>query len=162
LTDEDRPLEAGRVGRPHGLDGSFYVEEPAHPLAEGTELQIGERRLVIERRAGADDRPLIRVADVADRDAAQAMRGEAILVPGGREDLGPDEWYDDDLVGCRVDGIGEVRAVLHGPSCDVLEVGDNGVLVPLVRDAVLNVDLAAGRIEVDHGFLDLGDEDEQR
>jgi ribosomal 30S subunit maturation factor RimM len=45
--------------------------------------------------------------------------------------------------------------VLHGPSCDLLEVGDRGVLVPLVRDAVLRVDLVRREIEVDHGFLDL-------
>ena len=87
----------------------------------------------------------------------QAVRGEPLLVPGGREQLGPDEWYDDDLIGCRVQGLGEVRAVLHGPSCDLLEVGDDAVLVPLVRDAVLNVDLDSRRIDVDFDFLDLGE-----
>jgi 16S rRNA processing protein RimM len=160
LTHDERPLPAGRVGRPHGLDGSFYVEDVAHALPEGAEVTIGERRVFVERRAGSDSRPLIRVSGVADRDAAQALKGETVLVPGGREDLGPDEWYDDDLVGCRVEGIGDVRAVLHGPSCDVLEVGDDGVLVPLVRDAVLSVDLDSRQIEVDHRFLDLGDEEE--
>src|SRR3712207_8441051 len=43
------------------------------------------------------------------------------------------------LVGCRVVGLGEVRAVLHAPSCDLLEVGEDAVLVPLVRDAVTRV-----------------------
>jgi 16S rRNA processing protein RimM len=157
LTDAERPLPAGRVGRPHGLDGSFYVEQAGHELVEGTELLIGDRRSTVVRRAGSGDRPLIRVDGVDDRDGAQALRGQALLVPGGREDLGPDEWYDDDLIGCVVEGLGEVRAVLHGPSCDVLEVGDRAVLVPLVRDAVLSVDLADRRIEVDHDFLDLGD-----
>lgn len=155
MTEADRPLPAGRVGRPHGLDGSFYVEDPAHGLPEGTEVLIGERRATIARRAGSDARPLIRVEGIDDRDGAQALRGQTLLVPGGREQLGPEEWYDDDLVGCRVEGLGEVRAVLHGPSCDVLEVGDDGVLVPLVRDAVLNVDLERRAIEVDLGFLDL-------
>ena len=158
MTDAGRPLPAGRVGRAHGLDGSFYVEDAGHPLPEGTELVIGERRVVVERRAGSDTRPLVRVAGVADRGAAQELKGQTVLVPGGREDLGPDEWYDDDLVGCCVEGLGEVRAVLHGPSCDVLEVGEGKVLVPLVRDAVLSVDLDAGRIEVDHDFLNLADE----
>lgn len=158
MRDAERPLVAGRVGRAHGLDGSFYVEQPAHPLAEGTEVVIGERRLPIVRRAGSDDRPLIRVEGVDDRDGAEALRGETVLVPDGREDLGPDEWYDDDLIGCRVEGLGEVRAVLHGPSCDVLEVGEDAILVPLVRDAVLNVDLDSRRIDVDLQFLDLDSE----
>jgi 16S rRNA processing protein RimM len=155
LTDTERPLRAGRVGRPHGLDGSFYVEDPAHALAEGTEVLIGDRRSSVVRRAGSDGRPLIRVDGIEDRDGADAVRGQTVLVPGGREELGPDEWYDDDLIGCRVDGLGEVRAVLHGPSCDLLEIGDDGVLVPLVRDAVLNVDLEERRIDVDLDFLDL-------
>lgn len=158
MTDADRPLPAGRVGRPHGLDGSFYVEGAGHALPQGTEVLIGERRATVERRAGTDERPLIRVAGVDDRDGAQALNGARILVPQGREDLGPDEWYDDDLVGCEVDGIGTVTAVLHGPSCDILEVGDDRVLVPLIRDAVLAVDLDARRIEVDHRFLALHDD----
>jgi 16S rRNA processing protein RimM len=156
LTDPERPLVAGRVGRPHGLDGSFYVEEPEHPLPEGTQVVIGGREAAIVRRAGSDARPLIRIEGVEDRGAAQALRGQTLLVPGGREELGADEWYDDDLIGCRIEGLGEVRAVVHGPSCDLLEVGESEVLVPLVRDAVLNVALDRREIEVDMGFLDLG------
>ena len=33
-------VTAGRVGKPHGLDGSFYVEAPQHALPEGTALVI--------------------------------------------------------------------------------------------------------------------------
>ena len=162
MTDAPRPLPAGRIGRPHGLDGSFYVEEPAHPLAKGTEVTIGERGTTIVRRAGSDARPLVKIEGVDDRTAAEALRGETLLVLGGREELGAEQWYDDDLIGCRVEGLGEVRAVLHGPSCDVLEVGDKAVLVPLIHDAVKRVDLEAGEIEVDLAFLNLADEDPRR
>ena len=159
MTAERRQLPAGRVGRPHGLDGSFYVEEPAHPLTEGTEVVVGETRAKVDRRAGSDARPLVRIEGVTDRGAAQALRGQSVLVPGGRAELGPDEWYDDDLIGCQIEGLGEVRAVLHGPSCDLLEVGDDAFLVPLVRDAVPNVDLERRVIEIDREFLDLDGED---
>jgi 16S rRNA processing protein RimM len=145
------------VGRPHGLDGSFYVERPAHALTPGTEVVVAGSRAVVERRGGTDDRPLVRLAGVGDRNAAEALRGETLLVPGGREELGPDEWYDEDLVGCQIAGLGEVRAVLHGPSCDLLEVGEEGLLVPLVRDAVTHVDLGARQIQVDMAFLGLED-----
>ena len=37
------------------------------------------------------------------------------------------------------------------PSCEVLEVGD--LLIPLVSDAVRDVDVAGGRIDVDLEFL---------
>jgi ribosomal 30S subunit maturation factor RimM len=45
--------------------------------------------------------------------------------------------------------------VIAGPSCDVLDVGDGGMLVPLVSDAVTRIDLDARVIEVDRSFLGL-------
>jgi 16S rRNA processing protein RimM len=155
LTKDPRPLQAGRVGRPHGLAGGFYVEQAAHPLTAGTELLVGERPATVAHRGGTDQRPLVRLEGVTDRNGAEALRGQPLLVPGGREELSSEEWYDDDLIGCRVEGIGEVRAVLHGPSCDVLEVGEKGVLVPLIRDAVRSVDVEARVIDVDLAFLNL-------
>jgi ribosomal 30S subunit maturation factor RimM len=51
--------------------------------------------------------------------------------------------------------VGEVRQVVHGPSCDVLEVGDGPVLVPFVSDAITRVDVASRTVEVDRDFLGL-------
>jgi 16S rRNA processing protein RimM len=141
----------GLVGRPHGRDGSFYVERADHALEVGTELTIGERGHRVERRAGTDERPLVRLSGVEGREGAAALRGEELLV---REALGEGEWLASDLMGCRVDGLGEVRRVVGGPSCDLLELGD-GTLVPLVSDAIRRVDLDERRIEVDRGFLGL-------
>ena len=158
MTAEPRWATAGRIGRPHGLDGSVHVEHASHPLPEGAKVKLGDRQAVIERRAGTDERPLVRLAGVADRDAAAALRGETLLVLDESE-LEPGEYLSADLVGCRVEGLGEVRAVIAAPSCDLLEVGDERVLVPLVSDAVKRVDLDARTIEVDRGFLGLdGDE----
>jgi 16S rRNA processing protein RimM len=40
------------------------------------------------------------------------------------------------------------------PSCEALEVGGaGGLLIPLVRDAIRSIDIAARRIEVDLAFL---------
>ena len=155
MTPDERPLPVGHVGRAHGLDGSFYVERVSQQLAVGDELTIDGRPATVERWAGTEERPLVRVSGVGDRDAAAALRGAQIATVGPREELGHEEWYDDDLIGCEVAGLGAVRAVIHAPSCDLLEVGDDAVLVPLVRDAVLTVDLEARRIEIDRAFLGL-------
>jgi 16S rRNA processing protein RimM len=157
LTPDERPLPAGRVGRVHGLDGSFYVEGPSHELKVGDEVQVAGRQATVERHAGTPERPLLRISGVSDRDAARALSGELLEVLGPREELGEGEWYDDDLVGCHVPGLGDVRAVIHAPSCDLLEVGAGKVLVPLIRDAVRSVDLEARVIDVDLEFLDVGD-----
>jgi 16S rRNA processing protein RimM len=156
LTAEERQVAAGHVGRPHGLDGSFYVNAPDADLAVGTHVTVAGREAVVERRAGTDDRPIVRISGVSDREAAGGLRGEPLLVPAG--DLEEGEFLIDDLVGCRVPGLGEVRRVLPAPSCDILEVGDDAILVPLVSDAVKRIDTDARVIEVDRAFLGLEDE----
>jgi 16S rRNA processing protein RimM len=153
LTSPAGQVSAGRVGRAHGLDGSFYVEQVSEDLAAGTPVTVAGRSTKIARRAGTDDRPLVRLAGVEDRNGAEALRGERILVDGG--DLAEDEYLTADLVGCEVPGLGTVGRVIPGPSCDVLEVGEAAVLVPFISDAIKHVDLAARLIEVDMGFLDL-------
>ena len=138
-----------RVGKPHGLDGSFYVDAP---LEEGATVEIGGRTFEVVGRKGTDARPIIRLAGVDDRDAAEALRGETVRT-SEPEPLGEGEWLVTDLVGCRVEGIGEVTGVLEGMSCDVLEAG--GELIPLVTDAVKYVDVENRIIEVDREFLGL-------
>jgi 16S rRNA processing protein RimM len=142
-------VTAGRVGKAHGRDGSFYVEAADHPLTEGTEVVLASRAHRVDRRAGRDDRPLIRLSGLEDRHAVVPLRGELLLV---EHELGEGEWLAADLVGCEVPGLGSVRSVLDGPSCDVLEL-DDGTLVPLVADAIVSIDPAARRIEVRLEFL---------
>ncbi len=141
------------MGRPHGLDGSFYVVHPSEELTEGMELEVAGRTAVVERRAGTDERPIIRLSGVADRDAAGGLRGERLLVDAG--ELADDEYLVEDLVGCDVQGLGRVNAVVSAPSCDLLEVGEERTLVPLVSDAIVRIDLDARAIEVDRAFLGL-------
>jgi 16S rRNA processing protein RimM len=138
-------VSVGRVGRAHGRDGSFYVDRADHPLAEGTAVTVGGRTLRIERRAGTDERPLLRLAGVAD---PGPLKGERLLV---EDELVPGEWLASELIGRRVEGLGVVRRVLEGPSCDLLELED-GTLVPFVSDAIRSIDDV---IEVDREFLGL-------
>ncbi len=158
-------LSAGRVGRPHGLDGSFYVTRPRARLLElGALVTVGERQARIERRAGTEQRPIVRLEGVDDRGAAEALRGlELTLDSRDAPGLQPGEWWAHELEGCAVlDGerrIGVVRRMIELPSCEALEVDPEGggapLLVPMVKDAVRRVLVAEGRIEVDADFLDL-------
>jgi 16S rRNA processing protein RimM len=156
-------LAAGRVGRPHGLDGSFHVTRPRGALlAMGTVVRVGDAEAEIVRRAGTEERPILRLAGHESRAAAEALRGSDLLVDRGvAPALGEDEWYAEDLEGCRVvDGsveVGRVRRLLALPSCEALEVERDGrgdLIVPLVRDAVRSVDVAAGVVDIDLAFLD--------
>jgi len=155
-------LEAGRVGRPHGLDGSFHVTRPdARLLADLDEIFVDGRPERIVRRAGTDERPILRLAGHSGREAAEALRGAPLAVPPERAPaLEPGEYWAHELAGCAVwDGgrhVGEVRRMLPLPSCEALEVvREDGreLLVPMVSDAIRAVDVAARRIDVDLAFL---------
>jgi 16S rRNA processing protein RimM len=139
-------VTAGRVGKPHGLDGSFYVEGPRHALPEGCALTLGTQSFPVDRRAGTDDRPIVRLAGLSD---PRPHRGETLLV---EDELEEGEWLASELVGCRVPGLGTVARILDAPSCSVLEL-DDGTLVPLISDAVERVDLDAREIRLNREFL---------
>lgn len=158
----DDLLHAGRVGRPHGLDGSFHVTQARAALLDaGSTLFVDGREHEVVRRAGTDARPIVRLASCTTRDAAEALRGTDLLVPADRApELEEDEWWPEQLEGCTVhDGereVGVVRELRTLPSCDVLHVAREGrdeLLVPLIHDAVRAVDVDARRIEIDLAFL---------
>jgi 16S rRNA processing protein RimM len=156
-------LHAGRVGRPHGLDGSFLVADVNAPL-----LRVADRVMIdgtersIARRAGHDARMILRVDGCTDREGAEAIRGKELLVARVQAPvLEADEWWAEDLEGLAVrDGdrdVGRVTRLLALPSCEVLQVerieGGDPLLVPLVSDAVRTVDLERGQIDIDLRFL---------
>jgi 16S rRNA processing protein RimM len=155
-------LSAGRVGRAHGLDGSFFVTRPRPALLTlGASLRLGDRDHEIVRRAGTDAKPILRLEGIDSREAADAARGSDLLVArAAAPALGDDEYWPEDLEGCAVtDGdreVGVVRRLIGYPSVDVLEVeraGADDLLVPMVRDAIRAVDVAAKRIDVSLAFM---------
>ena len=152
--DAHDAVTVGRVGRPHGLDGSFVVERPSDRLAKGMAVWIeGERAEIVGAKRVGGGRLAIRLDRAVERGALlQVPRAE--LPPPE-----PDEYYVFQLVGLDVveDGgraLGKVKDVQTYPANDVLEL-ESGQLLPLVESCVLAVDLDGGRIVVARGFADL-------
>jgi 16S rRNA processing protein RimM len=146
----------GRVGRPHGLDGSFFVEGPSdRPGAFAVGAVVfanGEPLKIVSSKHGSQQRPVIRLERRVDRGAELAVPRES-LPP-----LGEDEYYSFQLLGLAVEEeggrvLGRVRDVLDYPANDVLEL-DTGLSLPLVEACVRKVDLESGRIVVAQGFAD--------
>ncbi len=169
-----RAVPAGRVGRAHGLDGSFYVTG-ARPrlLAVGMTVSLDGLTATVVRRAGTDEHPIVRLEEVEDRSAAEALRGRELTVELAQAPvLEEGEWWAQELAGCEVvDGerhVGTVVGLMELPSCEALEVrlvaskadgqdksaGSLGqLLVPMVRDAIRHVDPKRRRIDVNMAFL---------
>jgi len=150
-------VRVGRVGKPHGLDGGFFVDgasERQRVFAQGATLfAAGEPATVVASRHGSGGRPVIRLDRHVERGAELAV-ARATLPSLGDED----EFYVFQLVGLTVEEeggrlLGRVREVLEYPGNDVLEL-DSGASLPLVEACVQQVDLAGGRIVVAAGFAD--------
>lgn len=161
----DDPIEIGRVGKPHGVRGAFNLDGAidAAVLVAGFRLRIGDAEYTVASRGGVDARPLVTLLEVGDRDAIAALRGKSVTAP--RSSLTPlaeGEWFAADLVGLRVVAgdreFGKVTRLVNLPSVDVLEVvgGEEPLQLPMIGDAIVSIDVAAGVITIDADFLNLG------
>jgi 16S rRNA processing protein RimM len=146
-------VSVGRVGRPHGLDGAFVVEDASEEperLAAGAQLLVGGRPARVVESKRARGRPVIRLDRRVERGAVLEVPRSALAPPS------EDEYYVFQLVGLDVveEGgrvLGRVADVAPGVANDVLEL-DSGLALPMVEDCVRAVDLEASRIVVAPGY----------
>lgn len=145
-------LVASRIGEDALAPGvSVRAQLPDH-----TSRSLRVRTLRLHK-----GRPLVAFEGVDDATAAEPLVGATLTVPRDEVALASDEFFDDDLVGCvlvdeRGRALGEVVGVEHFPAQDVLLVGPQRAMVPLVRALIRAVDVDARRIVVDlpPGLLD--------
>lgn len=172
----DRRAVVGRVVGTHGIRGEIRIRV----LGDGPENLMGLPRVALgtgdadeaardfEVEASGRGRPgevRLRLRGVADRGAAEALRGLWVLAE--REHLRPlaeGEHYWFELIGCRVETtagepIGSVGEIWETGAHDVLvvEAGDGTRrLVPAAQELLKEVDIEGRRIVVEPipGLLD--------
>ena len=146
-------VSVGRVGKPHGLDGSFFVErasEEVQRFAVGATLLVDGEPAEVLASKRSRGRPVIRLDRAAQRGAELSVPRSELPPPGD------DEYYAFQLVGLEVEEeggrvLGRVAAVQPGVANDVLEL-DSGTALPLVDACVREIDLEGGRVLVARGF----------
>jgi 16S rRNA processing protein RimM len=117
----------------------------------------GRRFTVTAARAARPNEAVLSIAEVADRKAAESLRGvelfveRSVLPPTERE-----EYYHADLVGLRVEDregrtLGTVHAIHNYGAGDIIEIarpdGDT-VLLPFTRETVPHIEVEKERIVV--------------
>jgi len=152
-------LEIGRIGKAHGLKGEVVLEAITNRderFRPGSVLYLSGVARTVESARRHQDRWLVRFDGVADRTAAEALRGAAVTGdPLDSEDDG-DVWVHE-LIGSTVvdrerHALGVIVAVEANPAHDIL-VTDTGVLIPIVfmveqQDGTVVVDLPDGLLEL--------------
>jgi 16S rRNA processing protein RimM len=169
-------LTVGRVVKAHGVTGELVVDirtdDPELRFAPGVTLRAKgsdrrERTFTIDTVRPHGGRLLVRLSGVADRAAADALRGSVFVIDSA--DLPPidedDTYYDHQLEGLRMRTtagleLGGVTEVLHTAAGELLAVKREQapeLLVPFVSAIVTSVSLEDGVIEIDppEGLLDL-------
>jgi 16S rRNA processing protein RimM len=158
-------LVVGRIGRPHGVRGDVTVEvrtddpELRFPVGAAIETDPADRGpLVIEACRRHKGMLLLSFAGIADREAAEGLRGTMLVIDSSEvvPSDDPDEFHDHQLIGLAVEtasgeSVGEVTDVLHHGQ-DLLVVRRSGAedaLIPFVKALVPEVDVEAGRLVVD-------------
>ncbi|HYD14052.1 MAG TPA: ribosome maturation factor RimM [Allosphingosinicella sp.] len=150
------------VAGAHGVGGEVRLKlfaEGLDSLKLQKTLYAGERQLTLKSVRPGGAGAIARFAEIADRSAAEALRGALLTVP--REALPPlaeGEYYHADLIGLAcVDGdgtaLGTVVAVENFGAGDLLEIerpDGRKTLIPF-RPGI--ADLAGGRIIADPAFL---------
>jgi len=148
-------LRVGTAGKAHGLDGTVAVDSPCgwFPFATGSHVLVAGVRRRVRRRGGTDERPLVAFDGIADRTAAEELRGMPLELAADDVPAAEDgAYFRFELVGCEVfqgaARLGAVTVVEDGVAHDVLLL-DTGLRLPFVEAVVPVVDVAARRIEID-------------
>lgn len=150
----------GTIVGVHGVQGAVRIKsftaDPADVAAYGAVSdESGERRFDVKVLGQARGSVLARLSGVADRNAAEALRGVRLYVPrAALPKTNEDEFYHADLIGLPVETregapLGSVRAVHNFGAGDILELRDDSgreLLLPFSDAVVPEVDLASGRI----------------
>lgn len=160
-------LLAGEIGKPHGTTGEVYViriSDDPHRFDPGaTLIHEDGRELTVRSARSHRDRFLVHFEEAFDRESAQGLRGALYVDPSAMRELDDSEFWESDLVGCRVvlsDGseVGNVSDVIVRPAQDLLQIDTprGQRLVPFVGEIVIEVDADERVVTIDppQGLLD--------
>jgi 16S rRNA processing protein RimM len=152
-------IRVGQIGAAFGLDGAVKVvplTDFSDRFDRGSLLLIDGVEHRVEWSRPAPGGLVVKLAGVDDRAAAEIYTGRYLEVDerAGRP-AGEGRFYHHQLIGLEVvtaagRDLGRLEEVLEKPANDVW-VSRNGAtehLIPATKDAVVSVDLDAGRIVV--------------
>jgi 16S rRNA processing protein RimM len=152
-------VRVGQVVGAFGIAGAVKVmplTDFDDRFAAGSQLLLGGASRRVEWSRKRPPGFVVKFSDLDSRTLAETCRGAYLEVAD--DDVRPlpvGRWYHHQLIGLNVatesgEELGTLTSVLDRPANDVWVVGQGGVehLIPATHDAVLDVDMEAGRVTV--------------
>ena len=152
-------FKIGLIGKPHGIKGEMRITPLTDDPARFKRLKkviIKDKIYGVSGARVAPDAVYLSLSGVTDRNAAELLRGEFLLVL--REDAEPLEEYSyfiADIIGCKLvtengEYLGEVREVTSAKTDYFTATGADGrtLRFPFLKDMLVKVDIPAKTITV--------------
>ncbi|WP_264579311.1 MULTISPECIES: ribosome maturation factor RimM [unclassified Sphingobium] len=146
----DRPVTLAAVIGAHGVTGEVRLKlfgDGPESLKRYKSFEAGGRTLTLKTVRDGSNGAVARFAEIADRNAAEVLRGVELTVPrSALPPLEPGEYYHVDLIGLpcvaeSAEAVGTVVAVENFGAGDVIEIekpGGKRFMVPMQPEAVLD------------------------
>jgi 16S rRNA processing protein RimM len=162
-------LVVGRIGRAHGVLGEATIEvqtdDPDIRFQIGNKLTLDDGKQLTIRSSRWHNQILLLAFDgIADRNQIEELRDQLISSDVDLDSLAPGEYHFQQLIGCEVfqqngELIGAVDEIVKLPGQDLLSVNRAGaqVLIPMVKQIIIEIDVSAKKIVVNppEGLLDV-------
>ena len=151
-------IKIGIITSAHGISGEVNVKaltDFPQRFKQTKIVSIDQNEYNILSATVLNDRVILRIAGVVDRNTAEKMRGKYLCVDEkSTVRLAKDNYYVYDIIDCQTyeDGVllGVIKDVLSTGSNDVyvVETQNGQLLIPALKQVVKKIDIANKRIEV--------------
>jgi 16S rRNA processing protein RimM len=162
-------LVVGRIGRAHGVLGEATIEvrtddaDLRFAVGNAVTLENG-KKLIIKSSRWHNQVLLLSFDGITDRNQIEELRDQLISAEVDTSAMAPGEYHYQQLIGSQVflqsgDQVGVVGEIVKLPGQDLLSVDKGGsqVLVPMVKQIIISIDVAAKKIVINppEGLLDV-------
>lgn len=144
-------LVIGKIVKPQGIKGELKIS----PLVDSPDVILGLKSVYIEGKeykiisARAADGVYLFLSGVADRNAAETLRGKDVLADRKELPLPEGRWFLTDIIGSKIafdtgDFVGIAVDVATRGSTDIFTVKTDGgktIMFPFLKDLIVSVDV---------------------
>ena len=160
--DKDKPVTLAAIIGAHGVAGEVRLKlfgDGPDSLRTYKSFDAGGRSLTLKTVRHGPNGAVARFAEIADRNAAEALRGTALTVPrSALPPLADGEYYHHDLIDLPCvsdagDELGQVVAIENFGAGDILEI-ERPAAVDGKPGKRFMVPIHAARIEAEQAVID--------